>query len=622
MERVKTFVTLVRCDSGANLNSKFLPGVFPSKSNPSPFASAQKLSEKKKVYPASDTPLPGRRSPFVAVKEDPAVTGPFLRRRAESHEAEIIIFDSALPTPMMHSPILSRESSREVLGLAPPMLNELCGGASKDSIGDGSVDAGNPGTPGSKRVTSPYRGAVSGSAPRRMKSTSPVHDRKSVRGISVATLESALSTSLSEQSRPGSSLTSTRDKWVQWDEAASRQLASMEPTSLLNARGELYSEANIAATMTKAKMDSTKREIIRTAVELPTGSALGVLGRERPVTAGELTAIRREAKGMLLTSSPHGAYPGSLHHNRHHSFQHRAVPCRPSSQRQKKKHYENVSLRSVVSSQMDRILVADGNREEQESHERALGASIAKLAKNDATSALSLFPGILQVLFSILDRAESPGSRLAVAQGLLNIARQSHVQETLVQGFFIRQDEALPFSSLLYQLLARSTDGNLTLLYAEIVACLCRGQAGMQECTQAGLLDLLEGRCAESGDPELVRLFEEARTAHVDTSGDTSITCWGKRSDAQHHSGSASGGPVPTTSLRHTRRGGQSSSSSIGSAQPASTRDGVERKMWKPRNERALPLWERPADVIGVHPERWGKLSKFLRRPASPRHRE
>lgn len=593
----------------ANRNAKVLPGVFPSKSNPSPFASTQKLHDKNnEVYPMSSTPLPGRCSPLLAAKEDPAVTGPFLRQRNASPQAEIIIFDSAPATPLMRSGI-AREDSAEMRAeshSAPLILADMSGGASTESIGEQSSG---PVTPGSRPVgsLSPYRGVSSGSASRRMKSTSPILGGTTLhRGISVSSLQSALSASFSEQnSRPGTSLTATRDRCVQWEEAAKEHIASTTPSNLENMRGELFTEADVAATMTHAQIEVTKREIIRTAVDLPTGSALGLLSHDRPVTVQVNQELSQSAK-ELLTSNLSMSAPGSLRHNRHHTFHRRAVACRPISQRQNKRHYDNVRLRTIICDLIDRVL-ANGDTEMQETHEKALGDSVAQLAEGDLTSSLSMFPGILQVLFSVLERTKSQLSRLAVAKGLLHLARQSQVQLTLIQGNYLRREEAIRFPDLLQELIAHCTDGSINLIYAELIACLCRSEVGFETCSQSGLLSLIERIGSESGDPAMRNILHNVKDGRDGVrSGDTSIACF----DATRQSSSLE------------ERTGKQASFSMGSDQSASPPDPADRRKWKPSSEAALPLWERPQDVMGVTSKRWATSSSKLRRPASPRHRE
>ena len=585
----------------ANRNAKVLRGVFPSKSKPSPFESTQELHDKNnKIYPVSSTPLPGRCSPLLEAKEDPLITAPFLRQRKALPQAELVIFDSAPSTPLMRSRI-SLEVSADTFGetdhSAPPLRKDLSGGT--ESIGEQSVGAQ---TPGPRPVTTPYRGVASGSAPRRMKSTSPILGGTSLRrGVSVISLQSALSASLSEQgSRPGTPLTATRDRCVQWDEATKEHIASTL-SNVEKLRGELFSEANVAATMAHAHIEVTKREIIRTAVDIPAGSALGRLSRDRPVTVQENRAISQDAK-TLLRSRLSGTSSGSLRHNRHHSFHRRAVACRPVERRQNQTHYENVRLRTVICDLIDRVILKDGDDGTEESDERALGESIAQLADNDLTSALSLFPGILQVLFGILDKTGSQASCRAAAKALLHLARQPQVQLTLIQGSCIRRNQAIQYSEMLHEQMDRSNDSSLTLLYAKLITCLCQTEAGYQTCLQSGLLALMERLGGESDDPQIQRILENAKVGPGDA--DTSITFF----DAGR-------------SVSRGEEGiGRQKSSSIGSHQSTSPPDTADRKKWKPCT--ALPVWERPVDVLGISPKRWATSSSRLRRPASPSHRE
>ena len=609
--------------------AKVLPAHLPSKSNPSPFGERQRL--RKGSYPTPSAPLPGRRSPYVNKREDPEVTVPFIRRPSAAKNTELLIIDSGGTTPLARSTLNSRESSREALGghrSAPPTRarGELSSSSQEPLCEDPadplrvspeqSLSPGRFWSP--RRSQSPYRERSSGSAARRMPSTSPLRAQTPVRRrISSLSLHSALSASLSGElsSRPGSTLTSAESKGIQWEEAAREAVGFSEP------RGELYSRANASAAVAKASLSSTKRELIRHSVDLPSGSALGPLGQQRLATPQDSSELDRMALKLLsehrpATSAGDRQGAGSKHHNRHHSFFHRAVPSRAVQTKQSKIHYDNVRLRTVISSQMDRIFFsAVADKDEQECNEKALGLSIAQLATNDATSALSLFPGILGMLFTILESSTSEASRCAVAEGLARLSRQAPVQEAIMTETFIRQGQPRRFIHALADLIINSEDVRLTIELAMLAANLCQNEQGFRHCSETGLLAALNKISEECEDPELKHVVQAAQAGNapiVAQQESTSLDLQSSLSTVQLAEVSYSS--IGTTNTRVSLANDPQTATEAGRAVP--------RNRWKPGSDMALPQWERPPDVIGVNTKLWRQRERKLQRPASSRHLE
>ena len=266
----------------------------------------------------------------------------------------------------------------------------------------------------------------------------------------------------------------------------------------------------------------------------------------------------------------------------------------------KSAHYENVRLRTVISNHMDKLMYAEADKDEKEANEKMLGKSIAQLAANDATSSLSLFPRILEVLFGVLEATESDTSRLAIAEGLSCIATQTPVQTALISGIYKRQDqepeaEARRFLDVLVQLITSSTDSKLTAQYASVILHLCRSELGFQECSRTGLLDALEGLSTASGDPKLCKLFE-------------AIASTQRYTMASDNNSFYSTGNVGEISRENSR---SSLASSKGMGWRAMATKGeerienCERTSWKPASEKALPIWERLPSCLGVNNKIW-----------------
>ena len=556
--------------------AKSLPAVLPSKTNPSPFGDMQRVRPNQGIYPTSTTPLPGRLSPYVRVKEDPEVTATFLRGPNESGATEIIVIDSETSTPLIRSRLASRESSRDTPGerksrlasressrdtigrvnffeFTPgPQLHEEVHNALQsslqESIGDEPISPYSPVSPQRSRsaihgANSLYRERSSGSASRRMRSTSPilVESHYLRRRLSTTALQSMLSASLSETGSKwsgGGTFTLSSDKRAQWNKAATELIGMTEPSAQDRAKGEMYSEANASLTMAKAHIGATKKEIIRHSVDLPCGASTGVLGRDRPVTVHEMRDIQAKSKRLLSASVDSSSLSrldvGSKYHNRHNTFMHRAVSSRTLSDGRKHTHYDNVRLRTVISNLIDKVIYASPNREEREENEKVLGRSIAQLAAKDATSALSLFPGILEVLFGILESTECEASRLAVAQGLSRLVKQAPVQAVLVTGLYVRKDEERRYLHVLSHLIATSTDYKLKVEYASAVVRLCQTEVGYVECSRTGLLSTLSKLAAESDDPELRELYDAMTLIETTTFIDTTTFTGAASSLAQN----------------------------------------------------------------------------------------
>ena len=159
------------------------------------------------------------------------------------------------------------------------------------------------------------------------------------------------------------------------------------------------------------------------------------------------------------------------------------MPNRLLSQHQSAVHYDNVRLRGIISKQMDDVV-----------HESAdttttieLCKNIARLADRDATSSLSLFPGILEVLFHILVKSASNVPRIAAAEALSRISKQAPVQEALIT--IQNLDQSQRFLELLAQFFRDCNNIKLTAEYAKLVANLCQTELGWAECTSS------ESRC-------------------------------------------------------------------------------------------------------------------------------
>ena len=479
-----------------------LPGVFPSKIQPSPFRGPQRLHSG--AYPA-------------ASRQQSKLAGP-----------EMIVFDSSTSTHLTRSRLVSRESSRSemassrdwcsnlasressrntishpavgVRSVSPVLDEELYDAlhsTSQESIieSPGTVERLFAMSPQNsshfQRAPIPYHRVASGLATHHIPGTSPVLvDNPLCRRVSSCALQLALAASLSAHSsiRPGDTLTSNLHKTTYWDQAAKDMVHVTELAALAAAQGELYTAANVSATMAKAQIAATKRELMKS-VELPSGSALGVMGRDRPVTAHESRDLRTESK-RLLSWSPslrsHSSQSvdrigeGSRYHSRHQTFQMRTVPMRRGSQTLKNTHYNNVRLRTVISFQMDRVIYGDGATH---THEILLGHSITQLAANDATSVLSFFPGVLEVLFGVLDTSASHESRVAVAEGLACISRQAAVQEVLISGKYVRHNAQERFLKVLMHLMSSCSSAEVQLVrhYGAIVANLCATEDGFHQ---------------------------------------------------------------------------------------------------------------------------------------------
>ena len=607
--------------------AKVLPACLPSKTNPSPFRERQRL--RKGSYPDASTPLPGRRLPHVHAKEDPEVTAPFLRRQSASRNTELLVVDSGATTPLARSMLISRESSREALSghrSAPPtrVQIELTSGSQESESEEPadpsrvspeqSVSPQRSWSPG--RSQSPYRERSSGSAPRKMLSTSPLRvDNSALRHMSSASLQSALSVSLSEQLslRPGSTWSSKESKGMHWEETASEIARFSEP------KGELFSNANTSATAAKASLSSTKRELIRQTVDMPSGNAFGALGHERLTTPQDSSEMDLVAHRLLtahesVTSGTEKVSAGSKYHNRHHSFFHRAVPSRMVQKKHSEIHYDNVRLRTVISSQIDSIFFSDAvDKDEQERNEKALGQSIAQLATNDATSALSLFPGILGILFTVLVSSTSEASRLAIAEGLTRLSRQLSAQEAILTATFVLHGQARRFIHALKELITNSEDIRLTTELATITANLCQNEQGFSRCTETGLLAALDKISGECENPELKDLVERVKASN------TPILAQDSTLDDLRSNTSTN----PLAGLSSCSIGTAFTHTSAKDPQAATeTPKAVPRNRWRPDSDMALPSWERPADVPGVNNKLWRQRERKLQRPASSRHRE
>jgi hypothetical protein len=433
--------------------------------------------------------------------------------------------------------------------------------------------------------------------------------------MSSASLQSALSVSLSEQMslRPGSTWSSKESKGMHWEETATESARFSEP------KAGLFSNANTSATLAKASLLSTKRELIRQTVDMPSGNAFGALGQERLATPQDSNEVDRVAHRLLtahesVMSGTEKEGAGSKYHNRHHSFFHRAVPSRMVQKQQSEIHYDNVRLRTVISSQIDSIFFSAAvDTDEKERNEKALGQSIAQLAANDATSALVLFPGILGILFTVLESSTSEASRLAIAEGLSRLSRQSSAQEAILTATFIRQGQARRFIHALTELITNSEDIRLTTELATIIANLCQNEQGFGRCTETGLLAALDKISEECENLELKDLVERVKASNSQIlAQDSTLDDLQSNTSTNQLAGLSSSS---ITAFTHTWLAKDPQAAT-------ETPKVVPRNRWRPDSDMALPSWERPADVLGVNNKLWRQRERKLQRPASSRHRE
>ena len=633
-----------------------LPPDLLTKTRSSPFGPEghhAKLVQKRKrrngVYPSSSTPLPGRLSPYMRDKEDPVVMVPFYR--FDSEKAQLMVFDhnSGTNTPT-YTPLASRENSRtsskstslesrskqslltsreqsrvSLKSGSSPSIEEVLEDLLSQNLSGPVVQkdnshftTGRTPSPVSRQLSkssdrlegikSVYHELCPESASHRRQSSWLMRSVPPVRRVTTSSLRSELGDSLSELSFTGSctSLTSERHKSMHWDEVARELVGMNEPMALDKHKGELLTQVHVSSAMSKAYMTATRQHLIRQSVDLPSGIATGVIGRDRPATVYAMREAREECR-RLLSADPSSNIQSDRFNvsrkcsNLHLAIQrnhHQAISAGNSA------HYENVRLRTVISNHMDKLMYAEADKDEKEANEKMLGKSIAQLAAKDATSSLSLFPRILEVLFGVLEATESDTSRLAIAEGLSCIATQTPVQTALISGIYKRQDqepeaEARRFLDVLAQLITSSTDSKLTAQYASVILHLCRSELGFQKCSRTGLLDALEGLSTASGDPKLCKLFE----AIVSTQRYTM-----RQDSAMASDNYSSTGNVGEIS-RENSRSSLTSSKGMGwraMATKGEERIGnCERTSWKPASEKALPIWERLPNCLGVNNKTW-----------------
>ena len=135
-----------------------------------------------------------------------------------------------------------------------------------------------------------------------------------------------------------------------------------------------------------------------------------------------------------------------------------------------------------------------------------------------------------------------------------------------------------------------------------------------------GLLSALEQGVKDSSDCNLASYYHSATAAGQHFSSATisaSKIAFDKHAGVTSHCVLAekSGSSVGTVMSRVSR-------TSLGERVASAPLDRVDRKVWKPGANAALPAWERPAEVLGVDYKKWRPVERKLLCPASPRHLE
>ena len=645
-----------------------LPPQMPSRTKPSPFLQRSRLADTRATSrfdlprgPTRSTRAPRRLPPRVFTANDPNHATPYISmRRQEARKAEIFVIDSANSTPHVRSRMASQEQSRESF-LRRPRSTQAVPASDKSSPGvqrslddikadtqstsqepfgeDFAIDAISPVV--QQRSQSPHMEDSSDSVgnsqgvsvPNRSPSVAPgrVWGTGTLSSLLSQSGVSRVSSPAASFGIPGSTMTSCLDKNEVWAQTARELIEMNEPASLEKMHGESYTEANMSATHAMAHIAVDKRELIRRFVDFPTGTSIGLLGRDRPVTAQEKKEIRDESKRLLSTS--HGisancmdGLGGNKYLGRHHSFHGRCVPVRPHFRKVQETQYANVRLRSVISNHMDMVMFGGVEKAASQAHEKALGRSLVLLGSQDDTSPLALFPGILELLFGILEQSESHTACIDVAEGLAHIARHAHVQEALITGRYRRDETDQTFLGLLTELIGKTAStrehSKLLAQYAKLIACLCRSEAGFLACRAEGLVDILQNLSSECEDPAVVRSYQDVRSNERLFSAEYSISSFKGSQDILAEESNLSTSHPVSDCLAQPSIFSIGTGDSRGSPQTQF----VDRRTWKPdpfRNPMALPVWERcTSSVPGINAQFWAARKKALRRPASPRHRE